>query len=85
MEENELPMEVLLQLDNLHKEKIEMSDAIFVVNVNGYIGNSTYSEIDWAQRKKKQIAFLVPIETPEESNDMEVKAAPDLPAVDPEE
>ena len=60
-ENTELPMEVLLQLDNLHKEKIEMSDAIFVVNVNGYIGNSTYSEIDWAQRKKKQIAFLVPV------------------------
>lgn len=74
MEENELPMEVLLQLDNLHKEKIEMSDAIFVVNVNGYIGNSTYSEIDWAQRKKKQIAFLVPIETPEQNTTATVAA-----------
>lgn len=55
----EISMEMLLQLDNLHKEKIEMSDAIFVVNVNGYIGESTYSEIDWARRKKKNIYFLV--------------------------
>ena len=62
MEEEELPTEVLIQLDNSHKEKIELSDAIFVVNVNKYIGESTYGEIDWAQRKKKQIYFLVPME-----------------------
>jgi len=36
-----------------------MSDAIFVVNVNGYIGESTYGEIDWAQRMKKEVYFLV--------------------------
>ena len=45
MEEEDLPKEVLLQLDNSHKEKIEMSDAIFVVNVNKYIGESTFGEI----------------------------------------
>ena len=36
-----------------------MSDAIFVVNVDGYIGESTYGEIDWANRMKKQVFFLV--------------------------
>jgi hypothetical protein len=61
-EEEELPREVLIQLDNLHKEKIEMSDAIFVVNINKYIGESTFGEIDWAQRKKKQVYFLEPME-----------------------
>ena len=39
-----------------------MSDAIFVVNVNQYIGESTYGEIDWAEKMKKEIYFL---ETPE--------------------
>jgi len=54
----ELTTEQKIMLDNLHKEKIDMSDGIFVVNVNGYIGESTYSEIDWARRHKKTIWFL---------------------------
>ena len=44
-----------------------MSDAIFVVNVDNYIGESTYSEIDWANRMKKQIFFLVEPPKPENS------------------
>ena len=58
-EDEEMPIEIKIQLDNLHKEKINMSDAIFVVNVDGYIGESTYGEIDWANRMKKQVFFLV--------------------------
>ena len=58
-EDGGLTTEDLIRLDNLHKEKINMSDAIFVVNVNGYIGESTYGEIDWASRMKKQVFFLV--------------------------
>ena len=58
-DEEELTQELKIRLDNLHKEKINMSDAIFVVNVDGYIGESTYSEIDWAQRMKKEVYFLV--------------------------
>jgi len=58
-DEDELTTEQKICLDNLHKEKINMSDAIFVVNVDGYIGESTYGEIDWAQRMKKEIYFLV--------------------------
>lgn len=42
----------------LHKQKIEMSDAIFVVNVNGYIGSSTQSEIDYAKKLNKEIIYL---------------------------
>ena len=79
-EDEEMPMELKIQLDNLHKEKINMSDAIFVVNVDGYIGESTYGEIDWANRMKKQIFFLVEPEKPEEekseeANSEEVKDA----------
>ena len=58
-EDNALTAEDKIRLDNLHREKINMSDAIFVVNVNGYIGESTYGEIDWASRMKKQVFFLV--------------------------
>lgn len=61
----ELTQEEKIRLDNLHKEKINMSDAIFVINKDGYIGESTYSEIDWATRMKKQIYFLEEINTPE--------------------
>lgn len=73
----ELTTEEKIRLDNLHKEKINISDAIFVVNVDGYIGESTYGEIDWAGRMKKQIFFLIeppkPEETSEESITEEVK------------
>lgn len=71
----ELTTEEKVRLDNLHKEKINMSDAIFVINKGGYIGESTFSEIDWAQRMKKQIFFL---ETPEEAQEEpeEVPAKP---------
>jgi len=54
----ELTTEQRILLDNAHKEKINVSDAIFVINKDGYIGESTYSEIDWAQRMKKEIYFL---------------------------
>lgn len=81
MEEEELPREVLLQLDNSHKEKIEMSDAIFVVNVNKYIGEGTYSDIDWAQRKKKQIYFLEQMEQPKQENAVEPEPKVEEPAV----
>ena len=62
----ELTMEEKIRLDNLHKEKINMSDAIFVINKDGYIGESTYSEIDWATRMKKQVFFLTEPPKPEE-------------------
>ncbi len=54
----ELTTEQKIMLDNEHKEKINISDAIYVINKDGYIGESTYSEIDWAQRMKKQVYFL---------------------------
>jgi len=37
-----------LMLDELHKRKIDLSDSILILNVNGYIGKSTRSEIDYA-------------------------------------
>ena len=43
--------------DRLNKEKIKLSDAILVVNVNGYIGNSTRSEIEYAKSLNKEILY----------------------------
>lgn len=41
-----------------HRKRIDLSDAIFVVNKNGYIGNSTQSEIEYAQKQGKEVIFL---------------------------
>ena len=48
-----------LLLDHLHFKKIKMSDAIFVVNVNNYIGESTKNEIKYAKKLGKIIVYLV--------------------------
>lgn len=42
-------------LDDMHKRKIDMADEIFVINVNGYIGESTKSEIQYALNKGKKL------------------------------
>ena len=46
------------QLVEMHKQKIDMSDEIFVINVDGYIGESTRSEIEYAKEHGKKIRFL---------------------------
>lgn len=45
-------------LDDMHKSKIDMSDSIFVVNKNGYIGSSTMSEIAYAVNNGKGVDYL---------------------------
>ena len=49
-------------LDNMHKRKIDMADSIFVINVGGYIGDSTRSEIEYAKAHGKGIEYLEPVE-----------------------
>lgn len=46
-------------LDVIHKIKIDIADGIYVVNVDGYIGSSTRSEIEYAKEKGKEILYLV--------------------------
>lgn len=43
----------------MHKRKIDMSDEIFVINVDGYIGDSTRSEIEYAKLCGKKIRFMI--------------------------
>ena len=45
-------------LDDMHKRKIDMADEIFVINVGGYIGSSTGSEIEYAHRTGKAVRYL---------------------------
>lgn len=47
-------------LDDMHKRKIDMSDAIYVINVGGYIGSSTKSEINYALATGKDVEYLEP-------------------------
>lgn len=47
-------------LDDMHKRKIDMADEIFVINVNGYIGSSTKSEIEYALKTGKKVSYLEP-------------------------
>ena len=49
--------EEALMLDKMHKERIKLSDAILVVNVNDYIGSSTKSEIEFAKSLNKEIIY----------------------------
>ncbi len=49
--------EEVIMLDKMHKEKIKLSDAILVVNVNNYIGSSTKSEIEFAKELGKEIIY----------------------------
>ena len=45
-------------LDDMHKRKIDMADAIYVINVGGYIGESTRSEIEYAREQGKRVLYL---------------------------
>lgn len=45
-------------LDEMHKKKIYMADEIFVINVDGYIGSSTKSEIEYAEVHNKKVKYL---------------------------
>ena len=45
-------------LDDMHKRKIDMADEIFVINVDGYIGSSTRSEIEYALKTGKKVNYL---------------------------
>ena len=45
-------------LDDIHKRKIDMADAIYVINRDGYIGESTRSEISYAYKHGKNVTFM---------------------------
>lgn len=86
-EEEELSREDKVRLDNLHRQKINMSDMIFVVNKDQYIGESTFGEIDWADRMGKKIYFLeeIPGATTKEGEEAETETTDEkVPVADAE-
>jgi len=56
-------------LDQLHLRKIDLADRVFVINVGGYIGESTRREIEYAKSNGKPIEYLEPIERDSEEKE----------------
>jgi hypothetical protein len=48
-------------VDEVHKRKIDLADAVLVININGYIGNSTRSEIEYALKHGKPVNYMVDV------------------------
>ena len=57
MREGELT-KTKIMLDDMHKRKIDLADEIFVINKNGYIGESTKSEIEYAIKTGKIVNYM---------------------------
>ena len=49
---------IKLELDELHLRKIDLADEVFILNVDGYIGESTTRELEYAKANNKKIRFL---------------------------
>jgi len=47
-------------VDEVHKRKIDLADEVLVLNIGGYIGNSTRSEIEYAKAHQKPVRYLEP-------------------------
>ena len=58
IKKEEITVDIKNMLDEMHRQKIDMSDEIYVINMNGYIGESTKSEIEYAKSKGKNISYL---------------------------
>lgn len=51
---------VKAMLDALHLRKIELADEVLILNVDGYIGESTRRELNYARQLDKVIRWLEP-------------------------
>lgn len=59
---NKLTKEEVKKLQEEHYRKIDISDGIYVVNINGYIGESVRKEIEYAGKANKEILYYYNIE-----------------------
>lgn len=55
---DEITIEAKNMLDEMHRQKIDMSNEIYVINFGGYIGESTKSGIEYAKANGKKISYL---------------------------
>ena len=58
IKKEEIDEETKKMLDEMHRQKIDMSDEIYIINFGGYIGESTKAEIEYAKTKGKKISYL---------------------------
>ena len=58
IENIEITKDQLQLLKDEHFKKIELSDAIYVINKDGYIGDSTRSEIEYARKHNKEVIYM---------------------------
>ena len=58
---NDRKAEIKQKLDELHLRKIDLADEVFILNVDGYIGESTQKELDYAKKHGKTIICLEPL------------------------
>lgn len=56
-ENTQLSKDEITKIKNAHFKRIEISDAIYVLNIDKYVGESVKKEIDFAQKHGKQIIF----------------------------
>lgn len=55
--DEEMSEKAIENIKNAHFKKIDISDAIYVVNIGGYLGNSTKREIEYAKKHGKEVIF----------------------------
>lgn len=55
LKRDELTADELMILKEAQRKRIELSDAIYVVDIGGYIGNATREEMQYAQKMGKEI------------------------------
>lgn len=60
MQSGTLTDELKASLDDLHKRKIDLADEVLILNVGGYVGDSTKSEIQYARLHRKRVRWLEP-------------------------
>ena len=57
MDKDDYTKEEMHLMDKMHKERIKLADAIYVINVDGYIGSSTKKKIEFAKELGKEIIY----------------------------
>ena len=59
-DDHDLDEDEKAMLDRLHKQKVEMADRVHVINVDGYVGESTRSEIELAEATGTPVTYYGP-------------------------
>lgn len=54
-----LNQDELSRLEEAHYKKIDLSDGIYVINIDNYLGDSVKKEIEYARRHNKEIIYHV--------------------------